>query len=418
MTIRTQFLWRLRAWLAVGVVAALVAPAWGAIFTDIAGLSAQRAIERLAAKGIIPMSRDGRFNPSAAVSRGEFAVMLTTAMGWSGQGVSLPELKDAADIPKEMQPAVAVVTNLATATSRVEVRKGPLLYTLTANKTLYGPDDVVEFGLTVQNTSRESVKFEFATSKHFDYYIRDGAGNEVARWSYGRTFLPKPDEIPLVAGATFAYDPARWRQLDQNDKPVAPGRYELVAVQETKSDPTVLTLAFQKGLMPALADNTFRPRQDLARLELATVVVSAMGLAERLTALQVSDVGDVPAAWRGAVATAIEKRVVLATADGAFRPARPATRVDVATALDALMDAMQRYNFLKGTLKDPVAGNPPQIAIEDEKKAFRVYRVARSHAVYRNNREAELKDLRPGDALLFLNIGDVGDIVYLEATGP
>jgi hypothetical protein len=81
------------------------------------------------------------------------------------------------------------------------------------------------------------------------------------------------------------------------------------------------------------------------------------------------------------------------------------------------MEAGKRYNFSKGVLKDPVAGTPPQITIEDERKALRTYRVARNVAVYRNDRPAELRDLRPGDTLLFLNVGDVGDVAYIEATG-
>jgi hypothetical protein len=82
------------------------------------------------------------------------------------------------------------------------------------------------------------------------------------------------------------------------------------------------------------------------------------------------------------------------------------------------MDTLKRYNFLRGTLKDPIAGNPPQLTIEDERKALRTYRVAPVyHAVYRNGRLAELKDLRPGDVVQFLTAGEVGDVRYIEATG-
>ncbi len=169
--------------------------------------------------------------------------------------------------------------------------------------------------------------------------------------------------------------------------------------------------------MPVFPDNTFRPRAEFTRAEMAATVVRAMGINESSTLPNITDASEIPVALRGAVATALEKRIVLIGPDRAFHPARPATRADVAIALDVLMDSLKRYNFQKGTLKDPVTGNPPQIAIEDDRKTLRVYRVARNHALYRNDRPAELRDLKPGDALLFLNLGDVGDVVYIEATG-
>ncbi len=419
MPTRTDYTWRVRAWAALAVVVVAAVPAWGAIFTDIIGLPAQRAIERLAAKGIFAISSDGMFNPGVTVTRGDVAVLLARAMGLSGQGVPMPEYKDLASIPKEMQPAIAAVAHLATVSpQKAEVRKGQLLYTLAADKVVYGPTEIVIFRLTVGNTGKDDVKLEFASNQHFDYYIRDGEGNEVARWSYGRSFLPKPEVVTIAAGKTLPYDPALWQQLDQNDTPVPPGRYELVAVQNTKTDPTILTLVFNKGVMQAYSDNTFRPKAEVTRADLAAAVVRAMGVAESTAAAPVGDAAEIPPLLRGAVAAAMEKGIVAAYPDRTFRPARPATRADMAAALDVLMDTLNRYGFLKGVLKDPVAGNPPQIAIEDEKKTFRVYRVARSYAVYRNNRPADLRDLKPGDMLQFLNRGEVSDVVYIEASGP
>ncbi len=419
MTTRTDHTWRLRAWAALAIVVVAAVPAWGAIFTDIVGLPAQRAIERLAAKGIFAISGDGKFNPNGTVTRGDVAVLLARAIGLPGQGVPMPEYKDLAAIPQEMQPAVAAVAHLATVSpQKAEVRKGQLLYTLFADKAVYGPTEIVIFRLTVGNTGKDDVKLEFASNQHFDYYIRDSEGSEVARWSYGRSFLPKPEVVTIAAGKTLPYDPALWQQVDQNDTPVPPGRYELVAVQNTKADPTILSLVFNKGVMQPYPDNTFRPKAEVTRADMAATVVRAMGVAESAAAPPVVDAAEIPPPLRGAVAAAIEKGIVAAYPDRTFRPARPATRADLAAALDVLMDTLNRYGFLKGVLKDPVAGNPPQIAIEDEKKAFRVYRVARAYAVYRNNRPADLRDLKPGDALQFLNRGEVSDVVYIEANGP
>lgn len=316
-----------------------------------------------------------------------------------------------------MHAAVVTVATVGMASSKVEIKKGLIVYRLYTNKSLYGPNEEVVINFTVENTGKEEIKFEFATDLHFDIAIRDSEGNQVAVRSYGRRVIQQEMKVALAAGKAINYGPLSWGQCDQNDNPISPGRYEIVASQVTKSNPTSLTLAFNRGLMPVFADNTFRPKAEVTRAEMAATIVRAMGVSESSTLPNVTDVSEIPAVLRGAVAAAIEKRIVLVGPDRAFRPARPATRADVALALDALMDTLKRYNFQKGTLKDPVTGNPPQIAIEDDRKALRVYRVARNHAVYRNDRPAELRDLKPGDVLLFLNLGDVGDVVYIEATG-
>lgn len=421
MTVRTRKPWSVSA-LTVAVLVAVTAtvlPAWGAIFTDVQGLAAQRAIERLAAKGIFRIPGDGKFTPNATVPRVELAYYLTLALGQSGQGVPLPNFKDAAEIPKEMQPAVAATTSLASVSPQTaEAKKGALVYTLGADKRSYGPTDQVEIRFTISNTGSTDVQFDFANSQFYDFIIKDGEGNEVARWSYGRPFLPLDKPLTLAAGKKFEYL-TRWRQLDQNDHQVPSGRYEITAVQTTKSSPTSLSIFFQKGLLLGFPDNTFRPKLEVTRADLAAVVVTAMGLGETSAAPPVTDAAEIPAALRGAVAMAIEKRIVLPGPDRAFRPARSATRADLAWALDALMDTMKRYDFSKGTLKEIRVGTPfTLIAIEDENKALRNYRIiTRTNAIYRNNAAADLKDLKPGDALLFLKTGDVGDVTYIEATG-
>src|SRR5436309_357328 len=190
MTTRTNRTLRLCGWGTLALAAIAVIPAWGAIFTDIAGVPAQRAIERLAAKGIFKLSTD-KFNPAGTVPRGEFAVLLTRVLGVAGQGVPLPAFKDVADIPKEMQPAVAVITNLGSVSPlRAEVRKGAVVYVLTTDKPVYAPTDNLELHFTISNAGTADVKFEFANSQFFDFVIKNADGVDVAQWSLGRACLP------------------------------------------------------------------------------------------------------------------------------------------------------------------------------------------------------------------------------------
>jgi len=414
---QTEHCWHLRAWTAVLLVGVVAGTAAGAIFGDVVGLPAQRAIERLAAKGIFKLG-DDKFTPGGPLSRAEFSVLLSRVLALSGQGVPLPRFKDADEIPKDVQPAVAAVTNLGTVSpTKAEVRTGPLLYVLATDKTVYGPTDMVKLTFTISNTGKENVKFEFANSQQYDFIIKNGEGAEVARWSLGLAFRPLDEPVTLAAGKSFEYH-ERWKQLDQNDEPVPPGRYELQAIQTTKSSPTVLSVVLYRGVLPGYADNTFRPKGDVTRVDLAAVIVRVLGLGETpQQSPAVADADAIPPALRGAVGVALERGIIRALPDQTFRPAQAATRAEVAWALDKVMDTLKRYDFSVGKLKDIRVGTPTLLVIEDLKQAQRTYRVARAHAVYRNNAATELAALKPGDALLFLKVGDVGDVAYIEATG-
>jgi len=423
MTNHKGFRWSRRVLAVFAALLAAAAPAWSAIFTDIQGLPMQRAIERLAAKGIFRGTSGTTFNPNGTVTRSDLAVLMVRALGLETGAAVLPAFKDAAEIPRDQQPSVAAMANLgsisptADARGKVELKKGALLYTLVTDKAVYQPGDFIEITFTVRNTGTTDAKFEHVNSQLYDFIIRAADGQEVAKWSLGRPFLPVEQPVALVAGRQFEWK-TRWKQLDQSDDPVPPGRYEIIAVHTTKSNPTSLSLFFNKGVMAAYPDNAFRPKEEVTRLDLATIAARAVGLGDApAEALNASDAGAIPASARGSVAAALDKRLVSLVGNREFRPAQKATRAEVAQALDVLMDALKRYNFARGTLKDPVSGSPAQLTIEDARKALRTYRVARNHAVYRNDRPAELRDLRPGDTVLFLNIGDVGDVAYIEATG-
>jgi hypothetical protein len=401
--------------LSVAVALTLATPVWAAIFTDISGLPMQRAIERLAAKGILRGTGE-RFTPAGPVTRGELALYLFRAFGLSGEGAKLPTYRDAGEIASEHRTAVAALTGMGTVSpQKVEVRKGPVLYTLSVDKPVYSPDQRILISFTILNTTDQAIQFEYANTQFWDFIVRNPKGEEVAKWSLGRPFLSVSGPVALAAkqpikAATY------WRQLDQQDDAVDPGRYEIIAVHTTKANPTTLSLFFNKGVMSAFPDGTFKPKQQATRLELATITTRGLGLPEG-GALTAADVNAIPQEDRAAVAAALERRLINLVGVREFRPAQGLTRAELAQGLDAVMDILKRYNFAKGTLKDPVAGTPPQLTIEDERKALRTFRVARSHVVYRNDRPSELRDLRPGDVLAFLNVGDVGDVAYIEATG-
>lgn len=423
MWMRNITLWRVRGGgilLLLVMLAVAIVPAWGAIYTDIQGDPARRAIERLAAKGILAVSPDGKFNPTGQVTRQEFATYLGRALNLTVQG-TITEFKDSADIQREAVPAVLAMLSLGTMSpQRMEVKKGALIYRLVADKGVYAPGDQMHLKFTIENTSKDTdALFEYANTQFYDFIIRNlDTKDEVARWSLGRSFRPMTEPLRLAKEQKFEFQ-TLWGQVNQNDRAVPAGRYEVLAIQTTKSNPTMISLIFTKGLLPGYPDHTWRPKHPVTRGEAAAVIVHAIGLGEvpPSVPLVVSDAAEIPEGLRGAIATAIERKIMLPTTQRTFQAARPVTRAELAWAVDALMELGKRYEFSKGLLKDIAVGTPTLVVIEDERKASRTYRLARAYAIYRNDRVVELKELRPGDTLLLLKLGDVGDVAYIEATG-
>lgn len=411
----------MRILLAMGLVLILIAPARAEIFTDIAGHPAQRAIERLAAKGIVRGTAEGRFQPASAVTRLEVVLFLVRLHGISGQGLKIPAFKDLEQIPESARPAVAAAVGVGTMSAlTAELRKGVITYTLTADKVSYAPEEWITLTFVITNTSKEDVTYEYNNSQFHDFIIKSVDGTEEARWSLGRAFLPVDKPVTLAAGKSMSFS-TRWKQLDQNDRPVPTGRYEIVGKHTTKTNPTSLSLFFQKGLVVGYPDNTFRPNKPVSRAELAALAVRAGGLdtealARAKATLPVSDNAAVLDWARGSVAVAIERKMI-PLIDGAFRPDQGATRADTAVALDVLMEVLQKYDFVKAIFRSVGEGRPATISVEDDKNAVRTFRIASAHAVYRNNRPATLADLKAGDTVLLLKESDVGDVLYIEATG-
>ncbi|MGH2454608.1 MAG: S-layer homology domain-containing protein [bacterium] len=412
----------MRTAMTVLLTLALIAPAWAEIFSDISGHPAQRAIERLAAKGVVGGVAPGRFQPGEGVNRLQMVLFMVRLLGISGQGVKPPAFKDLAEIPETARAAVAASVGIGSVSSTsAELKKGTITYTLTTDKAAYGPDEQILLTFVITNAGKDEIKFEHANSQWHDFIVTASDGSEVARWSLGRAFLPENKPVALAAGKSFNFN-TRWKQFDQNDRPVPTGRYEITAVHTTKTNPTSLSLFFQKGLVVGYPDNTFRPNQPVSRAELAAMTVRAGGLdteafARAKATLPVSDNGEVLDWARGSVAVAIERKMI-PLVDGAFRPTRAASRADAATALDVIMGLLKRYDYTRGTLRSVGQGRPATITFEDEKNAARTFRVAAAHAVYRNERVVALADLKVGDKISMLKESDAGDVSYIEATGP
>jgi hypothetical protein len=211
----------------------------------------------------------------------------------------------------------------------------------------------------------------------------------------------------------------RWLQKDQDSHVVGPGTYNISAVFTLKDKPVTVNLEFQKGILTAFPDNTFRPAAQVTRAEFSALLVRALGLQGEATQkaqaqLAVSDAADIPAPLHGYVAVAIDHKL-LAVTNNAFRPNAPTTRGEAAGAVSAIMDAQSRFNYVKGTLASIAQGD---ITVANDQKAVTSYALTPQVAIYRNDKPAAAADLKPNDKILLLLTGPRGRAGYIEATGP
>ena len=143
---------RMRVAAVLALVALVTAPASAQIFTDMANHPSRRAAERLAAKGIVVRLPDGRLAPDEPLTRLDVAVFLSKTLGIPTSGVPYLDFKDVDQIPPADRAAVAAASIMGTLSAqKVQLRKGPVLYTLSTNKAVYGPDEPIELTFAIAN---------------------------------------------------------------------------------------------------------------------------------------------------------------------------------------------------------------------------------------------------------------------------
>jgi hypothetical protein len=395
----------------------LAGAAAASMYSDTRSSPYARAIEKLSVVGVLGGYPDGTFKPDEPITRLQVVEALARGLDVTGSG-TIPNFKDLAEIPEAVRPTIAALLNTGAASQqKAQVVQDEVSYTLTTDKAVYGMDDPVDLTFTIANTGSQDVKFEFPTTQYYDFVIKRG-DDELARWSLGQTFVSNPPPLFLAAGKSMSFN-TRWLQKDQDSHLVGPGTYVISAIFALKDKPVTVTLEFQKGILTAFPDNTFRPAAQVTRAEFAALLVRAMGLQGEATAksqaqLAVSDAADVPPQLHGYVAAAIDHRL-LAVTDNAFRPNAPTTRAEAAGALAAIMDAQSRFNYVKGTLAAIGQGD---ITVANAQKAVTSYALTPQVAVYRNNQPVPASDLKANDQILLLLTGPRGRAGYIEATGP
>jgi Intracellular proteinase inhibitor/S-layer homology domain len=398
-------------------LALIVVPAQAAVFSDIQGDGNQRGIEKLAITGVMAGFPDGTFKPGQPITRLAAVAALAKGLDVKGSG-SIPPYKDIAEIPEEVRPAIAALLNTgAVSQQKAEMKQGEIVYTLSTDKAVYGVEDPVDLTFTVTNTGKDDAKFAFATTQQYDFIVKRGDA-QIAKWSLGQTFVQGGLDLILAAGKSFTFN-TRWLQKDQDNHFVGPGPYEIIGLFTPKERPATVALQFQKGLLSTYTDNTFRPGAQVSRAEFAALLVRALGRQGEATQkssapLSIKDAADVPATLHGYVAVAIDQKILVPGADGAFRPNAPTSRGEAAGALANVMHALNKFNYVKGKFRSMTKDD---ISLEVDAQAVQSYALTPQVAIYRNDKAAGPADLKPNDQVLMLLTGPRGRAGYIEATG-
>jgi hypothetical protein len=404
------------AWI-LAALAVVAVPVTAAVFSDISGDPNQRGIERLAIAGVMSGLPDGTFKPGQPITRLTAVTALAKGLDVKGTG-SLPPYKDLAEIPEDVRPAIAALLNTgAVSQQKSELKQGDIVVQLATDKAVYGIEDPVDLTLTITNTGKQDAKFAFATNQQYDFIVRRGQ-TQIAKWSLGQTFIQGGIDLILASGKAFTFN-TRWLQKDQDNRFVPPGPYEIVGMFTPKESPVTVALQFQKGLLSTFPDNTFRPTSPVSRAEFSALLVRALGRQGEATAkssapLSIKDAADVPATLHGYVAVAIDQKIMLPSADGAFRPNAPTTRGEAAGALASVMNALNKFNYVKGKF---VSITPTDITVSIDNQAVQSYALTPQVAIYRNDKAVAAGELKPNDQVLMLLTGPRGRAGYIEAAG-
>jgi hypothetical protein len=141
-------------------------------------------------------------------------------------------------------PGVAAVSQRS-----VEVKIAGIVYALSTDRAEYGPDDPVDLKLTITNSGKSEVRFEFATTQQYDFLVVKGAA-EIMRWSSGQTFSKAKQTLTLSPGAALVYT-LRWLQKEPNQQMLSPGEYLLKAAFVLKDNPVEVSLVFRRLSSPS-----------------------------------------------------------------------------------------------------------------------------------------------------------------------
>jgi len=171
------------------------------------------------------------------------------------------------------------------------------------------------------------------------------------------------------------------------------------------------------GVVPG--DKPFKPQSNATRLDVAVLLVKALGYEAEATAktnvtLSFKDAHRIPVAYVGYVAAAVDHQLITGYDDKTFRPDQEVKRIEMAVMMgraDRLIDREKEDEF-KGIVKTVNAAAATFTATVSGRE--QTFRLAPEASIFVNNAERTLADLKAG-MKVEIKLNQVGLVVYVEA---
>ena len=144
-----------------------------------------------------------------------------------------------------------VKTKMVSAKTSVQTSKttpkADLIFTASTNRKVYKAGEPVIVTMRVRNVSRAEQVLNFSSGRRFNIVVSNRNGSApVWHWSRGRMFTQAMRDVSLAAGESQIFT-ATWNRIGDDDKAVAPGKYQVAARLTTmgagvEATPIVITL--------------------------------------------------------------------------------------------------------------------------------------------------------------------------------
>lgn len=267
---------------------------------------------------------------------------------------------------------------------------------------------------------RVSEKFE--DLDHFEWGL-----NEVVKMNVKGIFNGRDDKL-FAPGAKITMQEvavATLRLMDKETEAQAMAEAEIATLLASMPDADKIAVWARKSVAALVKagvlarDKAFRPLEDATRLDVAVLLVKAMGYdaeaaAKMSVTLPFKDAQLIPAEYVGYVAAAVDHELITGYDDKTFRPGQAVKRIEMAVMMgraDRLIDREKEDEF-KGILKSVTAtAGTFTVTVGSRDLTFQL---APEASIFVNHAEKSLADLQVG-MKVEVKVNGSGLVIYVEA---
>lgn len=182
--------------------------------------------------------------------------------------------------------------------------------------------------------------------------------------------------------------------------------------------------AVEKGVLSWGQDGLFKPNEPTTRLEVAVMLVKALGLADQAAQqtgkLDFVDKTNIPQDQAGFILIAVDKGLVLGAPNSngkgyVFQGNKPVTRAEMTAFMDREDGAIDQpdEDEVKGTVVSVTTTGEPSITVTKKDGTEGTYKIAADARIFVEKKLGLLADVKPGDQVN-LHLDQNGVAVFLD----